>query len=263
MHAPRVGTPRYVLLLAIVAAQTVLVWLLVPLPRLVLDKDSTLAEYARVLVDAEAISPVLIACTIIAAMQAVLLWPVRKPTIGANGRSIWFTAITAALAGTALLAGVIALLADVGYLIDSKILNSVETRTMERALLASGFASWIILTPLMVAFVRRPDPAGLEGRLNRLASRLLMGTVIEAVASIPIALMVRRKTDCYCGQGTFWAMFVHIGLGALLIGPALVLPVLAKRRRAWYAGHCPACGYDMKGLTNAARCPECGSGWKT
>lgn len=46
-------------------------------------------------------------------------------------------------------------------------------------------------------------------------------------------------------------------LGLAVTGAWLVWRgVVARRRSA--AGHCPACGYDLRGLSAGATCPECG-----
>jgi len=48
----------------------------------------------------------------------------------------------------------------------------------------------------------------------------------------------------------------------VLLGPAVLLPALGRRRKRYYQSNCPVCGYDMSGNAAAERCPECGSGWK-
>ena len=122
---------------------------------------------------------------------------------------------------------------------------------------ATLFLGWIVATPLLLAFIRRGDQ---ESALARIASRLFLGSVVEAGAVIPLDVMVRRKTDCYCGEGTLWTLTICWGVGTLVLGPAIWLVPLARRRKRWFAGRCEACGYDMWGCREAARCPECGAG---
>jgi rubrerythrin len=53
-----------------------------------------------------------------------------------------------------------------------------------------------------------------------------------------------------------------MSVGIVALGPAVLLPILSRRRKRWYAGRCDACGYDMTGTPSADRCPECGAGWR-
>jgi hypothetical protein len=125
-------------------------------------------------------------------------------------------------------------------------------------ILGSIAVGWAVGTPLIWAFVRRGPR---ESRLARLASRLFLGTVIETVAVIPLDVMVRRKTDCYCGEGTFWSLVLCGSAGFLMLGPGVFF-LLGRRRRRWLAGRCEVCEYDMSGCMDAERCPECGAGWR-
>tara|TARA_R110002072_G_scaffold42064_10_gene117930 strand:- start:68990 stop:69940 length:951 start_codon:yes stop_codon:yes gene_type:complete len=120
--------------------------------------------------------------------------------------------------------------------------------------------SWLVATPLLIKFAK-PGPK--ETVLARLSKKLFIGTIIEIALLIPLDYMVRRKTDCYCWAGTYWALTVCGFVGVLALGPAVFLPILAKRRKTWYGGHCGVCGYDMGGSLDAPRCPECGTGWKS
>lgn len=121
-------------------------------------------------------------------------------------------------------------------------------------------ASWPVTSLLVAKFLRRGTP---ESRLARLSQRMFVGTVIEAAALVPMDVMVRRKTDCYCGEGTLWGLTFCWGVGALVLGPAVWLIPLSKRRRRWHTGmRCPVCEYDMSACAGAERCPECGAGWK-
>jgi hypothetical protein len=125
-------------------------------------------------------------------------------------------------------------------------------------LAAVVLAAWAVSTPLLWAFIKgKPS----DSALQRIASRLFVGTVIEVIVIIPFDVMVRRKTSCYCGEGTFWALVWCGTVGAVLVGPLIYLAPFGKRRRRLLSGMCPGCGYDMKATPSADRCPECGLGW--
>jgi hypothetical protein len=94
---------------------------------------------------------------------------------------------------------------------------------------------------------------------------LIAGTVIELLITIPIDAQVRRRTNCYCGEGTFFSLIV--GLTAILwtFGPGVAILFFIRRNQlASGAGlqanhrYCERCGYDLHGL-QSARCPECGT----
>ena len=89
-----------------------------------------------------------------------------------------------------------------------------------------------------------------------------LGTLVEVGLTVPIDVMVRRRTSCYCAESTMWGLSICWAVGTLILGPVIWLALLGKRRKRWYGGHCESCGYDMNGCMTAERCPECGSGWK-
>lgn len=195
--------------------------------------------------------------------QVAMLVPVRrpmprwKPGSGQHGRSMWGTIAMAGLMIGLLWGGVVLVIGDVVWLASD--LDWGDMDEAWRWLVIPPAVGWIVATPLLVRFVQRGRR---EDRLGRLASRLFLGTIVEAVAIIPLDVMVRRKTDCYCERGTFVALVVCGTVGLAALGPAVLLPVLSRRRKRWYSGHCEACGYDMSGTPGAERCPECGAGWK-
>jgi len=118
---------------------------------------------------------------------------------------------------------------------------------------------WSFSTPLLGAFLRH-EPG--ESRTHLLAKRLFIGSVVETVSMIPLDVMVRRKSNCYCGEGTFFALFICSTVGLIALGPMVFLLPLGRRRRRLESGCCPLCGYDMTATPKAERCPECGAGWK-
>src|SRR5262249_35833512 len=124
---------------------------------------------------------------------------------------------------------------------------------------AALLLAWGIATPLLIAFCRRGPR---ESLLARVAAMIFTGTIVEAAAIIPLDVMVRRRTDCYCFAGTLWALILCGSLGVFARGRAIFLPLLARRRKRWYDGRCEVCGYDMRGTMTAERCPECGTGWR-
>lgn len=202
--------------------------------------------------------------------QALLLAPVRRP----EGRSArgWPLRASVAAAGFAIAAlSVAALLA----------LGSLETIAGFRFpwsewLNAQSYvplglwigAVWLGSGVLLWRFTRRRLGAGerREDVLARIAARLFLGTVVEVAAIIPLDVMARRRSDCYCFAGTYFALIVCGCVGLMALGPAVLLTVLSRRRRRWYGGHCDACGYDLAGLLGGhrplERCPECGAGWR-
>jgi hypothetical protein len=148
----------------------------------------------------------------------------------------------------------------VAYCVGTRLLGlDLSDRAFVTATVATLLVNWAVSTPLLALFVRQ---RGVDDGLGRVAAWLFTGSAIEAAAVIPLDVMVRRKTDCYCGEGTLWTLTICWGIGGLALGPAVWLIPLARRRKRWYGGQCAACGYDMRGSMGAERCPECGVGWR-
>lgn len=188
-------------------------------------------------------------------LQAIFLFPVRRPSPVGRGGSLKVSLAIAALLSVLLAAALVGLLVDMVTLLEIE-LPSVPGA--EWWVCGAVITAWIPTTLMLWSFVRRDQR---ETVLARVSSRLFLGTIVEAAASVPIAVMIRRKTDCYCGTGSFLALVVCAGVGLFSLGPAIFLPMLAKRRQRWYGGRCGSCGYDMRGCPDAQRCPECGVGW--
>jgi hypothetical protein len=96
-------------------------------------------------------------------------------------------------------------------------------------------------------------------RFGRMYRTLIGGTILELLITIPIDVQVRRRTNCYCGEGTFFSL--AIGLTAILwaFGPGVAILFLVRRQqRLADTGRCLQCGYNLRGLEQP-RCPECGT----
>lgn len=198
-----------------------------------------------------------IALVVASVLQGLFLLPVRKPAAAeARGSSLWMSlAIAGALIVLLAGAGVMAVF-DAAWLLFGDDVYEGSGGTIWLVVMG---VSWLVFTLLLIRFCRAHPR---ETLLSRLASRLFLGTIIEAAAIIPLDVMIRRKTDCYCGQGTFAALSICGAVGLFIADPAVFLPILAKRRRRWYEGRCEVCAYDMTGCIDADRCPECGTGWR-
>ncbi|MBM4109006.1 MAG: hypothetical protein FJ255_09410 [Phycisphaerae bacterium] len=208
---------------------------------------------------------VVVPLLMICAAQGVMLWPVRVPgprTL--RGTPLKLSLAVAALACTVLtfgayfaIGGLVSVLTDGRTDLDDLLPFSGELWLLGLVLVVG--APWAIWSVLLIAFCR---PAPRESLLARLSSRIFLGTTVETLAIIPLDVMLRRRSDCYCVGGTYWALTLCGAVGLFAAGPAIILPLLARRRKRWYAGRCDACGYDMSATPKAPRCPECGAGWR-
>ena len=124
------------------------------------------------------------------------------------------------------------------------------------AIIAISWAFWSVV--LWFYTHRRSE----DTRLSHWLGWLFAGTLIEFVAVLPIDVLVRRKTDCYCGTGTFYGLIVGVWALLWLAGPGTVLAICRHRRARFDANHCARCGY-AKGPQPGERCPECGYAWLT
>lgn len=208
----------------------------------------------------------------IVVMQGLLLFPARTPRLtGDRGKGVRLSLTVAGFAIAALVLGLVWSIVSVAAAYAGPAAGpafGVGSGAASGALpndvvIFAGsvlvvLVAWVFATVLLCRFVR---PGPVEGVISVVSRRLFMGTVVEAVLLIPLDVMIRRKTGCYCAEGTYWALIWCGSIGLLAAGPAVFLPLLVRRRRSWYADHCGSCGYDMRGDRDAALCPECGTAW--
>jgi hypothetical protein len=223
---------------------------------IVMDHFS-LDDWTEVVTDLDYVRFTVLSCGVISALQFVLLFPVRTPTGRASqSTALSFSVAAAAVGGAALAGGILLGLAGLHDLVIRPAdMNLLHVDAFWWSFWACAALSWFVCWRLGAAYMRRGP---MESRLGRLVAWIFAGSVVETVALIPLEVMIRRRLDCYCDRGGFWSIVLCVGVGLYTLGPATLLHVLARRRRAWYAGHCRGCGYDFEGLTGGC-CPECGS----
>lgn len=221
-------------------------------------------QIISLITDTEFIYTMLIAIALLTIAQMIFLLPVRQPgLVSSHGRSvrksITIAGLVIGILFFAFIMGIAGFLQDVHELnIEPDFINDLPGREYTAIAIIIGFG-WLVATPILIKF-SKPGPK--ETALARLAKKLFIGTIIEIALLIPLDVMVRRSANCYCWAGTYWALTICGFVGIFALGPAVFLPILAKRRKTWYSGHCGVCGYDMVGMPDATRCPECGTGWR-
>ena len=219
----------------------------------------------ELLADDEWWAGALVGCAVISLTQFLFLLPVirLRPPQGTRPRSLTASlvlgALVAALISTALVAGVVELVASLlhGNFSESPwatgddLLGEVWVLP---GLLVTLVGSWVFWTMALLIFSRRLWADTVIGRFVLL---LFGGTIVELLVVLPIDAMVRRRTDCYCGTGTFFSMcFSAVGL-VWLSGPGIVITLTRRRRRTARQTHCGRCG-QAKGPSPGPVCPECG-----
>lgn len=198
--------------------------------------------------------------------QLIFVWPVRKPAPkNERGWPIKVSLGVAALAIAMLcMAIVMTVIQSLYSLANLNLFDEFHRHTGVSpnpwwGTLIGCLLTWAVVTPLLIRFCTRGPR---ESLLARVASRIFVGTVVEMAAIIPLDVMVRKRENCYCLTGTYFAMLMFGAVGMFVLGPALLLPIVARRRKRWYDGKCEWCGYDMTPTPRADRCPECGMGWR-
>jgi len=184
-------------------------------------------------------------------------WP--RPT---GRRPMWVSLVVGGLAVSLLTLGLAGTLVSLFHA-DQAVGNIVETFNSGigarpgdfpwafAVFMAVVWAGWL----LFFAMVWASKPLSAFRPVYRL---VLAGSVLELLITVPVDVQVRKRTTCYCGEGTFLGLVIGITLAAWAFGPGLVLLFLARRlERRRELQVCIGCGYDLRRLPGN-RCPECG-----
>jgi hypothetical protein len=209
-----------------------------------------------------------IPASVLALSQVAFLVPlvrVRHP-VGGKAKSLRLSLVAAGLVAALLTVGLLASFHAFSQVLVStasgRFDDPLDVELLDADVIVGGLAiavvfSWLLWSVALMGFARRR--AG-NGVLGRTIGYLLGGTIVEVGIVLPIDIMIRRRTDCYCGSGTFWALCASGWALLWLAGPGILLAVISKRRRTWWELHCESCGYE-KGPRPAEKCPECGHSW--
>jgi len=204
------------------------------------------------------------------ASQCAFVLPMWRPTVQTQptGKPLLVMIIAAALTAAVLCMGLLFSIGGVVQLLWSYSTGEdpanfpIEDEAIWAVVivtLALLLASWVFWT---IALIRFMSNMRRDSRFDRIVGLLLAGTVVETLVVLPVDILIRRRTECYCSTGTFYSLVLSAWALLWLAGPGAFLVLTRKRRRAWADQHCARCGYG-KGPTPAAQCPECGFAWST
>ncbi len=261
-----VGLPLYVA--ALVVSLTALLGLISEPPFLERDLADWLRSYCDMLGDWDWVASCGLFALAFAASQIVFLLPAirMRPPMGERARSLALSLVLGAAIASFLLVGMAAGALELGASLVTGIyaetpwgehedLGNIEWLMV--VLLMMLLASWGVWSFVLLVYTRQ---LWADKILARLVRFLLAGTVFEILIMVPIDIMVRRRTDCYCSTGSFAALSIAATAGIWLAGPGVYFLLTTKQRRLFRKGYCGRCGYH-RGPTPGEKCPECGLEW--
>lgn len=203
-----------------------------------------------------------IAAVIMVVTQAVFLIPMfgKRPPRGERSRPLLVSLVIGAAVAAVLTFGF--MLAVIEF--TSTVMEAWEEAGFElggvfgmTVLVGTLVGSWALWSAILLMFSR---DIWADRALGRLVGLLLGGTLLEVLVVVPLDIMVRRRTDCYCVAGTFFALCLSVIATLWLAGPGIVIALTSKKHRLWRETHCERCGY-AKGPSPGPKCPECGHAW--
>ncbi len=192
--------------------------------------------------------------------QAVFVIPVigKRPPKAPRSRSLKISLVIAAAVAGSLTFGLIFAFAEfAGTVLEISSDSDLDFWTAEALVTAIFVGSWAFWSAVLLLFCRG---IWADRTLGRVVGLLIGGTLLEALVVLPLDIMVRRRTDCYCFAGTLLALCIATVATLWLAGPGIVIALTSKKHRRWRELHCFRCGY-AKGPSPGSVCPECGFQW--
>ena len=166
-----------------------------------------------------------IAIPVAVAQAAALALPAPNADFTASPGSLRARAFVAGAALTLALALPIYALADLPTWFDLKLTSDVTNAVWTTLTLALP-VTWVVLS-LLLAHRTKGEPDLLERR----TAQATAGTLVGLALCTPWYLVLRRKQQCVCALGTFWALIVGLW-SLLLVGGPLLLWLARVRQRA-------------------------------
>ena len=199
-----------------------------------------------------------IPAVVIVVTQAVFLIPMfsKRPPRGERSMSLLLSLVIAAAVAAMLTFALMLGVTEFVQTVLEASLDLDDTLAMT-VLVAALVGSWGFWSGILLVFSRG---IWADRALGRLVGLLVGGTLLEVLVVLPLDIMVRRRTDCYCFAGTFFALCLAVIATLWLAGPGVVIALMSKKHRLWRETHCERCGY-AKGPSPGPKCPECGYAW--
>ena len=222
------------------------------------DWSEVLRELLDLLRDGEWWADAGILTIVAVGAQAVFVIPVvgKRPPKAPRSRSLKISLILAAAVASSLTFGLIFAFATFAEVVLEMNLDFVGS-TAEVLATVLFVGSWVFWSAILLVFCQG---IWADRTLGRVVGLLIGGTLLEVLVVLPLDIMVRRRTDCYCFAGTFFALCIATVATLWLAGPGIVIALASKKHRRWRDLHCFRCGY-AKGPSPGAVCPECGYAW--
>jgi len=152
------------------------------------------------------------------------------PAPGADARTVGAGLRARATLGALALALAVTLpalaLADLPFWLDVQV-GAAAGKAVLWGLVTGTALTWVGLS-LLLTHRSASEPDLIERRVAQATA----GTLVGLALATPWYLVLRRKQQCFCALGTFWALIVGLWSLTLVGGPLLLLLARERRTRA-------------------------------
>lgn len=141
-------------------------------------------------------------------IQAIFLIPVmrKQPSKAPQSRSLKVSIIIAAAVASSLTLGLFFAFEEFSRTVLETSFD-IQDQTGGVLPLMIIFGTWIFWSAVLLIFCKG---IWADRLLGRLVGLLIAGTLLEFLIVLPLDIMVRRRSDCYCLSGTMFALCIAI-----------------------------------------------------